>query len=173
MTANNRVRGPRRVSRSSSSKESRNSVNLPEKFEMGTSHTVAVFRDNLDADRLEQVGSEGHDVAARVKCLGVRVHRDGGRVVRSERMHKCVLQARLMIDLMLQAGSRPRGVIGGRLPEGVVQDQSPSGSTFVVLPQPGRQPVEVEEPRSLLVATKRAIVQFRELVLGIRCCHFF
>jgi hypothetical protein len=24
-----------------------------------------------------------------------------------------------------------------------------------------------------LVATKRAIVQFRELVLGIRCCHFF
>ena len=87
-------------------------------------------------------------------------------------MHKCVLQARLMVDLMLEAGSRPRGVIGGRLPEGVVQDQSPAGSAFVVLPQPGRQPVEVEEPRSLLVATKRAIVQFRELVLGIRCCHF-
>jgi hypothetical protein len=33
-------------------------VNLPEKFEMGTSHTVAVFRDNLDADRLEQVGKK-------------------------------------------------------------------------------------------------------------------
>ena len=139
---------------------------------MGTCHTIAVFRDNLDADRPEQVGSEGHDVAARVKRLGVRVQRDGGRVVRSERMHKSVLQARLMVNLMLQAGSRPRGVIGGRLPEGVVQDQSPAGSTFVVLPQPGRQPVEVEEPRSLLVATKRAIVQFRELVLGIRCCHF-
>ena len=56
--------------------------------------------------------------------------------------------------------------------EVVVHDQRPAGGAVVVLPQPGRQPVEVEEPRSLLVATKRAIVQFRELVLGIRCCHF-
>ena len=111
---------------------------------MGTCHTVAVFRDNLNADRPEQVGSEGHDVAARVKRLGVRVQLDGGRVVRSERMHKCVFQARLMIDLMLEAGSRPRGMIGGRLPEGVVQDQSPAGCAFIVLPQPGRELVQVE-----------------------------
>ena len=148
-------------------------VNLPEKFEMGTGHTIAVFRDNLDADRPEQVGSEGHDVAARVKRLGVRVQRDGGRVVQSERMHKCVLQARLMVDLMLQAGGRPRGVIGGRLPEGVVQDQRPAGSAFVVLPQPGRQPVEVQEPRSLLVATKRLRSSSGSGFFEFGCCHFW
>jgi hypothetical protein len=135
-------------------------VNLPEKFEMGTGYTVVIFRDNLHANRPEQVGSEGHDVAARVKRLGVRVQRDGGRVVRSERMHKCVLRTRLMVDLMLEAGSRPRGVIGGRLPEGVVQDQSPAGSAFVVLPQPGRELVEIQEPPSLLVAREILVVKF-------------
>ena len=117
---------------------------ISEKFEMSAGHAVAIFRDNLNANRPEQVGSEGHDVAARVKRLGVRVQRDGGRVVRSERMHECVFQARLVVNLMLQAGSRPRGVIDGRLPEGVVQDQSPAGGAFVVLPQPGRELVQVE-----------------------------
>jgi hypothetical protein len=64
------------------------------------------------------------------------------------------------LHLMLQAGSRPRGVIGGRLPEGVVQDQSPAGSAFVVLPQPGRELVEIQEPPSLLVAREILVVKF-------------
>ena len=119
-------------------------LDLPEKLEVCPCDTICILWNNLNTYRPKQVGPEGHDVTARVKRLGVRVQRDGGRVVRSERMHKSVLQARLMVNLMLQAGSRPRGVIGGRLPEGVVQDQSPAGSAFVVLPQPGRELVQVE-----------------------------
>ena len=109
-------------------------LDLPEKLEVCPCDTICILWNNLNAYCPKQVGPEGHDVAARVKRLGVRVQRDGGRVVRSERMHECVFQARLMVNLMLQAGSRPRGVISGRLPEGVVQDQSPAGSAFVVLP---------------------------------------
>jgi len=42
------------------------------------------------------------------------------------------------------------------------------------LPQPGRQPVEIQEPRGLLVATKRSLVQFREkLGIGIHYGHFW
>jgi hypothetical protein len=48
-------------------------VNLPEKFEVGAGDAVTVFRDNLDADCLKEVSPEGHDVAARVERLGVRV----------------------------------------------------------------------------------------------------
>ena len=135
-------------------------LDLPEEFEMGACDTVAVFRDNFDADRPEQVGSEGHDVAARVERLRVRVQRDDGGVVHCERMDKGVLQARLVINLMLQAGSRPRGVINGRVAESVFQDQRPAGSAVVVLPQPGRQPVEIQEPPSLLVAREILVVKF-------------
>ena len=77
-----------------------------------------------------------------------------------------------MGDLMLQAGSRPRGVIGGRLPEGVVQDQSPAGSAFVVLPQPGRQPVQVKQPGRLRIAGESLVIEFRKRVLRIRRGHF-
>ncbi len=110
-------------------------LNLPEKFEMSAGDAICVLWNYLDADCPKQVGPEGHDVAARVDRLGVRVQRDDGRVVRSECMDKCVLQARLVIDLILKARSRPRGVIGGRMTEGVVQDQRPAGSAFVVLPK--------------------------------------
>jgi hypothetical protein len=37
-------------------------------------------------------------------------------------MDKCVLQSRLMVDLIFEARVRPRGVINGRVAEGVVQD---------------------------------------------------
>ena len=94
--------------------------------------------------------------------------------VRCERVYKRVLQARLMGDLILEACRRPRRVVDGRMSEGVVQDQRPAGGTFVVLPQPGRQPVEIQEPRGLLVATKRSLVQFREkLGIGIHYGHFW
>jgi hypothetical protein len=135
-------------------------VNLPEKFEMGTGYTVVIFRDNLHANRPEQVGSEGHDVAARVKRLGVRVQRDDGGVVLCERMDKGMLQSRLMIDLIFQARGRPWGVISGRVAESVLQDQRPAGSAFVVLPQPGRELVEIQEPPSLLVAREILVVKF-------------
>ena len=135
-------------------------LDLPEEFEVGACHAVAVFRDNFNANRPEQVGSEGHDVAARVERLGVRVQRDDGGVVHCERMHECVFQARLVVDLMLQAGSRPRGVINGRVAESVFQDQRPAGSAVVVLPQPGRQPVEIQEPPSLLVARETLVIEF-------------
>ena len=127
---------------------------------MSTCHTVDVFRDNFDADRPEQVGSEGHDVAARVKRLGVRVQRDDCGVVHCERMDKGVLQSRLMIDLIFEARGRPRGVINGRVAESVFQDQRPAGSAVVVLPQPGRQPVEIQEPPSLLVARETLVIEF-------------
>jgi hypothetical protein len=135
-------------------------VNLPEKFEMGTGYTVVIFRDNLHANRPEQVGSEGHDVAARVKRLGVRVQRDDGGVVLCERMDKGMLQSRLMINLIFQARGRPGRVISGRVAESVLQDQRPAGSAFVVLPQPGRELVEIQEPPSLLVAREILVVKF-------------
>ena len=86
-------------------------LDLPEEFEVCPSDTVGIFGDNLDPDCPKEVSPEGHDVAARVERLGVRVQRDDGRVVRSECMDKCMLQARLVVDLILKARSRPRGVI--------------------------------------------------------------
>ena len=79
---------------------------------------------------------------------------------------------RLVGDLILEACRRPRRVVDGRMTEGVVQDQRPAGGAFIVLPQPGRQPVQIQEPRGLLVATKRSLVQFREeLGIGVHCCQ--
>ena len=54
-------------------------LDLPEEFEVCPGNAVGIFGDNLDTNGPEQVGPEGHDVAARVKRLGVRVQQDGGR----------------------------------------------------------------------------------------------
>jgi len=59
-------------------------LNLPEKLEEGPGNAVRILWDDLDADRPKQVGPEGHDVAGCIKRLGVRVQRDGGRVVRDK-----------------------------------------------------------------------------------------
>ena len=81
---------------------------------------------------------------------------------------------RLVGDLILEACRRPRRVVDGRMTEGVVQDQRPAGGAFIVLPQPGRHPVQIQEPRGLLVATKRSLVQFQEeLGIGGHCGHFW
>ena len=49
----------------------RKRLDLPEKFEMGTSNAIGVFGDDFDADSSEQIGAEGHDVAAHVERLCV------------------------------------------------------------------------------------------------------
>ena len=78
-----------------------------------------------------------------------------------------------MGELVLETCGRPRRVVDGRMTEVVVHDQRPAGGAVVVLPQPGRQPVEIQEPRGLLVASERSLIQFRELGIGICCGHFF
>ena len=93
-------------------------------------------------------------------------------VVLSERMDKCVLQARLVIDLVFKARGRPRGVINGRMAESVVHDQRPAGSAVVVLPQPGRQPVEIQQPGRLLVPGEALVIEFRKRRLRILSRHF-
>ena len=50
---------------------------------MSPGNAVRILWDNLDADCPKQVGPEGHDVAACIDRLGVRVQRDDGRVVRN------------------------------------------------------------------------------------------
>ena len=75
-------------------------------------------------------------------------------------MDKGEFQSRLMGDLIFEARGRPRGVINGRVAESVLQDQRPAGSAVVVLPQPGRQPVEIQEPPSLLVARETLVIEF-------------
>jgi hypothetical protein len=75
-------------------------------------------------------------------------------------MDKGMLQSRLMINLIFQARGRPGRVISGRVAESVLQDQRPAGSAFVVLPQPGRELVEIQEPPSLLVAREILVVKF-------------
>ncbi len=69
--------------------------------------------------------------------------------VRCKRVYKRVLQARLMGELVLETCGRPRRVVDGRMT------------------------VEIQEPRGLLVASERSLIQFRELGIGIRCGHFF
>ncbi len=123
---------------------------------MGPSDAIRVFGDSLDANGPEQVGPEGHDVAACIERLGVRVQRDDGRVVRGKRVDesvsinqpfivltetKFIVQARLVHHLSFQAGCRPWGMVA---PEGVVQDQRPAGGAFLVLPQPGRKSVKIQ-----------------------------
>ena len=80
--------------------------------------------------------------------------------VRCERVYKRVLQARLMGELVLETCGRPRRVVDGRMTEVVVHDQRPAGGAVVVLPQPGRQPVEIQEPPSLLVARETLVIEF-------------
>jgi len=53
-------------------------LDLPEKFEMGTSNAIGVFGDDFDAYSSEQIGAEGHDVAAHVERLCVRMEGDSG-----------------------------------------------------------------------------------------------
>lgn len=145
--------------------KARERLELSEEFEMRACDAVGIFRDNFDADCPEQIGPKGHNVAARVERLGVRMQGDGGRVVRGKGVHKGVLQARLMRDLNLQPCGGPRWVIDGRATEDVVQDQRPAGSAFVVLPQPSRELVEVQKPRSLLVPRECLGVEFRKMHL--------
>jgi len=137
-------------------------LDLPEKLEVCPCDTICILWNNLNAYRPKQVGPEGHDVAVRVERLGVRVQRDGGRVVRGEGMDERILQTRLVVHLILQTHGRPRGMIDGRTTEDVVQDQHPADSAFVVLPQPGREFVEVQKARGLLIASKHFLIQFRE-----------
>jgi hypothetical protein len=85
-------------------------------------------------------------------------------------MDEYMFQTRLVVHLILKTFDRPRGMIDGRTTEDVVQDQRPTVSAFVVLPQSGREFVEVQKPRGLLIASKRFLVQFRE-ELGIHCVH--
>ena len=147
-------------------------LNLPEKLEVGPSYTVCVLWDDFDDYRPKQVGPEGHDVTARVKSLGVRVQEDGGRVVRGEDMDECVFQTRLVVvHLILETSDHPRGVIDGYATEDVVQDQRPAGSTFVILPQPGRELVEIQQPVRLLIPCEGLVVQFGEK-FGIVHSHF-
>jgi hypothetical protein len=144
---------------------------LTEKLEVCPCDTICIVWNNLNAYRPKQVGPEGHDVVARVERLGVRVQRDGGRVVLGEGMDEHMLQTRLMVHLILETRGRPRGMIDGHTTESIVQDQRPAGGAFVVLPQPGRESVEVQKPRGLLIASTRSLIQFRE-ELGIHCIHF-
>ena len=91
--------------------------------------------------------------------------------MRGKDMHEGVFQTGLMRHLRLGSRGRPRGVIDGRATEGVVQDQRPAGRTFVVLPQPGRELVEVQKPHCLLVSSKRSLVEFRKEFRVVRS-HF-
>jgi len=80
-------------------------------------------------------------------------------------MDERVFQARLVGHLKLQSCGGPGRVVDRRATEDVVQDQCPAGSAFFVLPQPGGQSVEVQEPVRLLVPRECFGVQFRELHL--------
>jgi len=119
--------------------KARERLDLQEKLEMCTCDAVGIFGNDLDANCPEQVGPKEHDVAAHVERLGVRMQRDGGRIVRGKGMHESMLQTGLMRHLIFQPCRCPRRVVDGRATEGVVQDQRPAGSAFVVLPQPGRE----------------------------------
>ena len=67
---------------------------LAEKLEVGPGDAICVLWYYLDAYRPKQVGAEGHDVTTCINRLGVGVHRDDGRVVRSKRVDNCVFQTR-------------------------------------------------------------------------------
>ncbi len=88
-----------------------------------------------------------------------------GRIVRGKNMHEGVFQTGLMRHLSLQSCGGPGRVVDGRATEDVVQDQRPAGSAFVVLPQPSRELVEVQKPRSLLVPRECLGVQLRKMHL--------
>jgi hypothetical protein len=146
-------------------------LDLPEKLEVCPCDTICILWNNLNTYRPKQVGPEGHDVTARVKRLGVRVQRDGGRVVRGKGMDEGVFQTRLVCHLSFEPRGRPRGVIDGCATEDVVQDQRPAGITFVILPQPGRELVEIQQPVRLLIPREGLVVQFGEK-FGIVRSHF-
>ena len=69
-------------------------LDLPEKLEVGPGDVICVLWYYLDVYRPKQVGAEGHDVTTCINRLGVGVHRDDGRVVRSKRVDNCVFQTR-------------------------------------------------------------------------------
>ena len=148
-------------------------LDLPEEFEVCPSDAIGIFGDDLDANGPEQVGPEGHDVAAGIERLGVRVQRDDGRVVRGKRVDESVFQARLVHHLSFQAGCRPWGMVGRWAPEGVVQDQRPAIGAFLVLPQPDRKSVKIQQPDCLRIPGEALGVEFRKLrCLRIHGRHF-
>ncbi len=147
-------------------------LDLPEEFEVCPSDAVGIFGDNLDPDCPKEVSPEGHDVAARVERLGVRVQRDDGGVVLGKRGDECVFQSRLVHHLSFQTGCCPWWMVGRCASEGVVQDERPASGVFLVLPHPGRQLVQVKQPGGLRVAGESLVIEFRKLVLRIRSCRF-
>jgi hypothetical protein len=53
-------------------------------------------------------------------------------------------------------------MIDGRATESIVKDRRPAVSAFVVLPQPGGEFVQVQEPRGLLISAEYSFVKLRE-----------
>ena len=77
---------------------------------------------------------------------------DDGLVDGSECRHEGVFEAGLVQYLRFETGGSP-GRMGGRaVAFGVVEDQGPARSAFVVLPEPRGEAIDELQPRRSLVA---------------------
>ena len=117
----------------------------------------------MSPDRTKEVGSEGNHIAAGIHCFGVGMSVDDCFVDGSECRHEGMFEAGLMEYLQFETGRVP-GRMGRRhVAFGVIEDQSPARSAFVVLPETRGKAVDELQPRRRFVALLGLWVNCRSL----------
>ena len=113
---------------------------------------LSVLWNDFSSDSAKKIGSEGNHVAAGIQCFGVRMSVDDGLVDGSECRHEGVFEAGLVQYLCFETGGSP-GRMGRRaVAFGVVEDQGPARSAFVVLPEPRGEAVDELQTRRRFVS---------------------
>ena len=135
---------------------------LPLQLESGMRDAVGVLGHDFETDCTKQIGAEGHDVPTRVSGLSVGMLGDDGRIVRRKRRNEGVFEARLVKNLVVEAGNRGLSMVHCCVTEGVVEDQGPACVAFVVLPEPHCEFVKVLQPRGLLVPQEVLFIELGE-----------
>jgi hypothetical protein len=113
--------------------------------------TLGVLRNDFGSDGTKKIGSEGNHIAGGIQCFGVRMSVDDGLVDGSECRHEGIFEAGLVEYLRFDSGCGPGRMGGGPMAIGVVKDQGPARSAFVVLPEPRGEAIDELQPRRGLV----------------------
>ena len=111
------------------------------------SNALSVLWNDFGSDRTKEVGSEGNHAAADIQCFGVGMSVDDYFVDGSECCHEGMFEAGLMEYLHFETCGVPGRVGRRHVAFVVVEDQSPSPSAFVVLPEPRGKAVDELQPR--------------------------